>query len=111
MKVLTGWRMTLSRDAATVIFPQQPMRTFPLDPGVHLETQVDITFTKRRRWRRYYPPICTERAASLASPSPCLLVNEKVYCFLNPRGFPPHTWTARPELRSGDHEPRRRQRV
>ena len=31
-KVLTGWRMTLSRDAATVIFPQQPMRTFPLDP-------------------------------------------------------------------------------
>jgi hypothetical protein len=32
MKVLTGWRMTLSRDAATVIFLQQPMRTFPLDP-------------------------------------------------------------------------------
>ena len=31
-KVLTGWRMTLSRDAATVIFSQQPMRTFPLDP-------------------------------------------------------------------------------
>jgi hypothetical protein len=31
-KVLTGWRMTLSRDAATVIFPQQPMGTFPLDP-------------------------------------------------------------------------------
>jgi hypothetical protein len=32
MKVLTGWRMTLSRDAATVIFLQQPMGTFPLDP-------------------------------------------------------------------------------
>ena len=31
-KVLTGWCMTLSRDAATVIFSQQPMRTFPLDP-------------------------------------------------------------------------------
>ena len=32
-KVLTGWRMTLSRDAATVlIYRRQPMRTFPRDP-------------------------------------------------------------------------------
>ena len=35
-KVLTGWRMTLSRDAATVwlrCIDRQPVRTFPRDPG------------------------------------------------------------------------------
>ena len=65
-KVLTGWRMTLSRDAATVfdMLDRQPMRTFPRDPefrlhllcGHHTHEASEVKATTRT--------ICTERAAS-----------------------------------------------